>query len=246
MDRGEPLLRVDLDAAEGVDDLGEPGEVHHQHVIDPDLGVLLHGLHHQRQATPGVRCVDLRLAAPTALLGAGDRHPGVPGYRDELRAGAVLRHMRQDDGVRPRTPGALRIPRVAAEDQHVQRALGDDLRPALLGYALESVKALDVGLDRLEIEAGPYRAAHPDQGQHQHTDQRDPQPPSAWSSRRGRRCLRPVGVPRRQCLLRNGRPGLLSTRHGAMLLNPTHEQGPGGPGTGKINLHRVSPMFRSV
>ena len=179
MDRGEVLLRGDPDPAQRVDDLLEPGEVDHRHVVDADPGELLYGLHHQRHAAPRVRRVDLRVpAAVVAVPDRGHGDPGVPGDRDELRAGPVLRQVGQDDRVGTGAPvlsgSRVSLPRIRMFIAPLVTACGR----ASSGTSGEGVDPLDVRLHGAQVEPTGHHAAHPEQRDHQQAHQDDP-PPAA-------------------------------------------------------------------
>ena len=86
-------LHADVDAADAVDDGGEPAEADLDVAVDVQVGDLLDGLDQQVRAAEGEGGVDLVAAV------ARDRHVAVAGERDQRRLPAALGHVHEDDRV---------------------------------------------------------------------------------------------------------------------------------------------------
>src|SRR5262249_19414052 len=160
--RRERLLNIDVHAAERVDDLLEGAEVDDGDVVDVYAGEVFHGLHHQRNATPGVRCVDLRHGvAVVTVRRPRNMYPGVARNRHQLGTALALRHVSQNDRVAARARRAVRVAAVAAQDQQVLRVrgLGRLLRARLQGDTGERVDPGHAGLHRVQVPRDPARGS---------------------------------------------------------------------------------------
>ena len=151
-----------LDAAHGVDDVGEAAEPDFGVVVDADAGGLFHGLHQQRGAAEGEGGVDFVHAV------AGDVHVGVAGDGHEPAA-ADGREVGDHDGV-----GALPEVLAAAGGQrfgvvlgHAGAGVGADEQPVRGQGAAGPVVVAGEGVDAVEVQVDPHGAAAEHEQQHQ-------------------------------------------------------------------------------
>jgi hypothetical protein len=149
VDRRDGLIHLQVNAAERVGDLLEAAEVDCGHVVEVDVRHALDRADGAWQAAEGERGVDLRSATGVAagVVGGRDLHPQVARDRDDL--GAVVvgwdvhDHQRVGAPLAGRCFRCVRIPRVTADDQDVQRAV-DRLGRAAVGDVGERVGPLEV------------------------------------------------------------------------------------------------------
>ena len=114
--RGEGVLVVHRDPAQGLRQLDEALEVDHHHVVHPGAQQALQGLHHQLRAAVRERGVDLALAVP------GDVDPHVPREGGDVRLVVRLVQVHHHDRVAATGTGVAGIPGVRAEQDEVHRA----------------------------------------------------------------------------------------------------------------------------
>lgn len=93
----------DVDPAEGVGHVAEPGPVDDRDVVDSHVGDVLHGLDGQGRAAEDIGPVDFPVPVPR------DRHPGVPGDGHHVRAAAPGDQMHEHEGVGAPADAALRL-----------------------------------------------------------------------------------------------------------------------------------------
>jgi hypothetical protein len=191
VDRGRVALRH---PAERGDHVLEPGEVHHDEVIDVDPGVLLDRLDGAGHAERGVvtvevpdreRLVDLELVRPRQLpvahLAGRDVHPGIARDRHDLGPLPVRRDVDDHRGVGlvGDQPGpeaaALPVTGVGAEDEDVLR-----LRVGIDGLTAQQPGLLEVVLLDVAVEVLQQHEAadgdHGQQGGHASGDGQDDNP----------------------------------------------------------------------
>ena len=176
------LGRTHGHAADGVHDIGEPGEPDLRVVVHPDAGDLFDGLHQQLWATEGERRVDLVLA----VARDGDLGVAGNGHQRGPHVGGQGRDMDQHDRVGAAVAG------IAAGCQiglllggQIGAAVRADQQPG--GAVARRRTSGVVGEHRCAVQRTIDPDADPDEPQQQRDhDDRDPPSPVAFAARLGR------------------------------------------------------------